>query len=202
MTTVSVVTGGAGAMGSACRSRVGPRSTFSLLTDCDESRLGCEAEKIEPKTGTSVTRVVGDIADPDVIAELAARAAELGELHSLVHTAGVSPSMAPWREILRVDLTGAARLLDAFLENVVAGSAAVCLASISGHMGAFDPEMDAVLDRRSAPTSRSASGSQLSAEPDPGSTYRLAEAGLIRLCERAAVVWGAPAAAWSRSRPA
>ena len=69
----------------------------------------------------------------------------------------------------------------------VAGSAAVCLASISGHMGAFDPEMDAVLDVAAPPRLRGALPAQLSAEPDPGSTYRLAKRGLIRLCERAAV---------------
>ena len=33
--------------------------------------------------------------------------------------------------------------------------------------------------------------SVVGADPDPGATYRLAKRGVIRLCERAAIVWGA-----------
>ena len=93
-----------------------------------------------------VCAAVGDLGEPAFAVELAARADALGTLHSLVHTAGLSPAMAGWREILRVDLAAVARLLDAFLPQVVPNSSAVCLASVSGHMGAFDAAMDRVLD--------------------------------------------------------
>ena len=191
MTQVAIVTGAAGAMGSACARAIGPTVDDLLLTDCDGAGLDPVAGQLASDARTTVTTVVGDIGDPGLATELAARAADLGELRSLVHTAGVSPSMAGWRDILRTDLTGTERLLGALAERVVPGSAAVCLASISGLMGPFDPDMDAVLDLSLRPDFPDRFRARFSEEPDPGATYRLAKRGVIRSCERAAVVWAA-----------
>ena len=168
MTLVSVVTGGAGAMGSACARAVAPEVDALILTDRDERRLTAAAETLEEESGASVSTVVGDIVEPPVVAELARRAEVVGELHSLVHTAGVSPSMAGWRDILQVDLAGVERLLNGLLENVVSGSVAVCLASISGHLGSFDPEMDAILDAPLRPRLRGAVPVTVHRRPRPG----------------------------------
>lgn len=190
MSTVTVVTGAAGAMGGACARALGAGTDVLLLTDIDEGRLATAAVEIERAGGVAVHPFVADLGVPAAVAELARRAAELGELHALVHTAGLSPTMAGWQEILRVDLAGVAQLLDAFLPSVVPGSVAVCLASIAGHMGAFDPAMDALLDDASAPDLDARYRAMSGTEPDPGATYRLAKRGVIRLCERAAVTWG------------
>jgi NAD(P)-dependent dehydrogenase (short-subunit alcohol dehydrogenase family) len=190
LTSVSVVTGAGGAMGSACALALAPAVDVLLLTDLDADRLGTTTEQIERDETTKVCTVVGNLGEPGCIADLAARAGALGDLHSLVHTAGLSPSMAGWNEILRVDLAAVAQLLDDFLPHVVPGSAAVCLASVSGHMGVFDPAMDAVLDVPLAVDFERRYRSLTSDEPDPGATYRLAKRGVIRLCERAAVAWG------------
>jgi len=191
MKQVAIVTGAAGAMGSACARAVGPTVDHLLLTDCDGARLTTVADQWASDHRTSVTTIIGDIGDPGLATELAAGTADLGELRSLVHTAGVSPSMAGWRDILRTDLTGVERLLGVLAERAVPGSAAVCLASIAGLMGPFDPAMDAVLDRPLQPDFPELFRSQFSDEPDPGATYRLAKRGVIRSCERAAVAWGA-----------
>jgi NAD(P)-dependent dehydrogenase (short-subunit alcohol dehydrogenase family) len=191
MRQVAIVTGAAGAMCSACARAVGSTVDDLLLTDCDEPRLTTVADQLASNAGTRVTTVVGDIGDPGLAPELSARAADLGELRSFVHTAGVSPSMAGWRDVLRTDLTGVERLLGVLAERVVPGSAAVCLASISGLMGPFDPEVDAVLDRPLRSDFPERFRSCFSGEPDPGATYRLAKRGVIRACERAAVAWGA-----------
>jgi len=178
-------------MGSACALALAPSVDTLLLTDIDEARLGSTIEQIERDTTTRVCTVVGNLGERAFLADLATRAAALGELHSFVHTAGLSPSMAEWNEILRVDLAAVAQLLDDFVPHVVPGTAAVCLASVSGHMGAFDPAMDAVLDDPLAPDFVNRFHSLAGDMPDPGATYRLAKRGVIRLCERAAVVWGA-----------
>jgi len=191
VTTVSVTTGAAGAMGAACAHALAPNVDVMLLTDVDRERLVSIAERVERAGATQVCTAIGDLGDPAFVAALAARAGELGDLHSLVHTAGLSPTMAGWREILRVDLVAVARLLDACLPRAVAGSVAVCLASVSGHMGAFDAAMDAVLDDPLAAGFEDHFESLAGAEPDSGATYRLAKRGVIRLCERAAVPWGA-----------
>lgn len=190
MNRVAVVTGAAGAMGSACAAAIAPATDVLVLTDRDETGLDAVVDRVR-SGGTEVVTVVGDIADPVVIDALVVRAAGLGALRALVHTAGVSPSMADWEEILRVDLAGVERLLEAFLANVIPGSAAVCLASISAHMGAFEPAMDAVLDTPLEPELGARFRAAFGGEPDPGSTYRLAKRGTVRACERAAVAWGA-----------
>jgi NAD(P)-dependent dehydrogenase (short-subunit alcohol dehydrogenase family) len=51
--------------------------------------------------------------------------------------------------------------------------------------------MDVVLDTASDDGFEGRFRSAFGAEPDPGSTYRLAKRGVIRRCERAAVPWGA-----------
>ena len=191
MTTVGVVTGGAGAMGSACALALAPTVDVVLLCDLDGERLAATAEWLSVRTSVPVHTVAGDLARPDTAVALSAQARDLGELHSLVHTAGLSPSMAGWREILEVDLVASARLLDAFLPLVEPGTVAVCFASISGHMGAFDPAMDALLDDPYAADLESRFQALQGDEPEPGATYRLAKRGVIRLCERAAVTWGA-----------
>ena len=190
MTRVAVVTGAAGAMGSACAGVLAPTLDRLLLTDRDAGGLRSAADRLAEKGGAEVSVVVGDIGEAGFATELAAAAGGLGTVRALVHAAGVSPSMATWRDILRIDLTGSEQLLAAFAEHVVPGTAAVCLASISGLMGPFDPEMDAVLDRPLAPDFAEEFRSHFPDEPDAGSTYRLAKRGVIRSCERAAAVWG------------
>jgi NAD(P)-dependent dehydrogenase (short-subunit alcohol dehydrogenase family) len=191
MTTVSVVTGAAGAMGGACARVLGDQTDVLLLTDIDELRLRVAADLINEDVAASVHSFVGDLGEPADIEELAARAAGLGELHALVHTAGLSPAMAPWAEILRVDLVGVARLLDAFLPRVGPGSVAVCVASIAGHLGAFDPAMDARLDDPLAADLEAKYLEACGTDPDSGATYRLAKRAVLRLCARAAITWGA-----------
>jgi len=190
VTTVTVVTGAAGAMGGACARALGAATDILLLTDVDEGRLRTAAEVVEQQGRAAVHPVVADLGDPAAVVDLAKRAAGFGELHALAHTAGLSPTMAGWREILRVDLVGVARLLDAFLPLVVPGSVAVCLASVAGHMGAFEPAMDALLDDALVPDLEARYRATSDAEPDPGATYRLAKRAVIRLCAHAAVTWG------------
>lgn len=191
MTQVAVVTGAAGAMGSACASALSPTVDQVLLTDRDPTRLQAVAGRLANDNRVEVTAVVGDIGDAGFVSEMVATAVGLGTFKALIHTAGVSPSMAGWRDILRIDLMGTDHLLTVLAEYVVPGTSAVCLASASGLMGTFDPAMDAILDRPFAPDFTDRFRSHYPDEPDPGSTYRLAKRGVIRSCERMAVVWGA-----------
>jgi NAD(P)-dependent dehydrogenase (short-subunit alcohol dehydrogenase family) len=177
-------------MGTACALTLAETVDVVLLTDLDGDRLASTAERISKETGATVCSLTGDLGEPAFVGELAARAQSLGRLHSLVHTAGLSPSMAPWAEILRVDLVATARVLDVFLASAVPGSVAVCLGSLAGHVGPFEPGMDAVLDGPLDADLESRFQALAGAEPGPGVTYRGAKRGVIRLCERAAIAWG------------
>lgn len=70
-------------------------------------------------------------------------------------------------------------------------SVALCLASLAGHLGPFDPSTDALLDQPLDATLEWRYRTLIGAEPDPAITYLLAKRGVIRLCERATVLWGA-----------
>src|SRR4051794_39026123 len=116
-------------MGAACAHALAAAVDTVLLTDVDAVRLKSVAERFESEVDATVCTLAGDLGEPEFVVELATRARTLGDLHSLVHAAGLSPSMAAWEDILRVDLVATARLLDAFLPAVESGSVAVCLAS-------------------------------------------------------------------------
>lgn len=196
MTRVAVVTGAAGAMGAACAqalARDGLADQF-LLTDIDGTRLD-EVARTLPRT-VGVTTVVGDLAANEFIGELARRQAELGALAALVNTAGLSPSMADWRAILEIDLIAVARSLDVFGAQAGAGSVALCISSVSAHMGEFDDAMNEVLARPLDPDfvgrvcALTGADPGTDTSPDPGATYRLAKRGVVIVCERAAAAWG------------
>jgi NAD(P)-dependent dehydrogenase (short-subunit alcohol dehydrogenase family) len=175
-------------MGSACARALAGSSDCLVLTDLDATRLAATAAPLAAD-GAAVVTVVGDLAEPEVIDELVRAGAGHGRF-ALVHTAGLSPSMAGWQEVLRVDLVGVVRLLRAFTPLVTPGSVAVCLASVSAHMGDFPAEVDAVLDDPLAVDFVERFRAAAGGEPDPGSTYRLAKWGVIRACRRTAVAWG------------
>jgi NAD(P)-dependent dehydrogenase (short-subunit alcohol dehydrogenase family) len=178
-------------MGGACARALAPSTDVLLCTDVDDDRLRAATGELARAVDAHVCTVLGDLGDPAFVADLAARVRALGTFTVLVNTAGLSPSMAGWQEILRVDLVAAARMLAAFEPLVENGSVAVHLASVSGHMGAFDPTMDAVLDDPLADDLDARFTALAGDAPDAGATYRLAKRGVIRLCERAAVPWGA-----------
>ena len=60
MTTVSVVTGGAGGMGATCARTLAGAVDVVLLTDCDGSRLESAAEEIGRETSATVVTLTGE----------------------------------------------------------------------------------------------------------------------------------------------
>ena len=65
---------------------------------------------------------------------LVAEASSLGDVHGVIHAAGVSPSQASPQTILKVDLYGTALVLEEFGKVIAEGGAGIVIASQSGHM--------------------------------------------------------------------
>jgi NAD(P)-dependent dehydrogenase (short-subunit alcohol dehydrogenase family) len=184
---VVVVTGAARGMGLACARQLAGADDHLVLVDADREALEAVARDL------AASPVVCDVTDPLAISALADRVAELGPFRSLVHAAGVSPTMADWRRIWDVDLRGSALLLAAFGPLVVKGSAAVCFASLAAAMVANggDATIDGVLDDPLADDFLD----RLDALDDPRVTeptigYAWAKRGVQRLVQREAVTWG------------
>jgi NAD(P)-dependent dehydrogenase (short-subunit alcohol dehydrogenase family) len=185
----TVVTGAARGMGRACAERLaGDRAL--LLCDIDES-VAAAAAALTGR-GHRAEALVCDVADPAAVGALAVRVRELGGLAALVHAAGVSPTMGDWRRMVEVDLVGTARVVEALRPLALSGAAAVCFASIAGHLvpSPVDPRLDALLDD---PLSGGlmASLAALGAEvPLEGAAYGFAKRAVIRLVGREAAAWG------------
>jgi NAD(P)-dependent dehydrogenase (short-subunit alcohol dehydrogenase family) len=91
MTDVVVVTG-VGGMGVACARRLGG-SAHLVLADFDEAKLGGVAREFEGD-GFTVTGQRVDVSDRASVDALVDEVRGLGQLRTLVHTAGLSPTQA------------------------------------------------------------------------------------------------------------
>ncbi len=176
--SVIVVTGAARGMGRACVDRL--RNDADTLVAVD-----LEAPGIEGTVG-----IACDVSDPAAVKHLADAVRALGPLRSLVHAAGISPTMADARRVFEVDLVGTQLLLDAFEPLVEDGSSAVCFASSSAYqivlMGP-DPDLDALVEDPLAPDVLDRVAARFD---DSGLAYAWAKRGVIRAAARAAVTWG------------
>jgi NAD(P)-dependent dehydrogenase (short-subunit alcohol dehydrogenase family) len=184
-----VVITGAGGMGAAAARRVGAGATV-LLADVDERKLDGQVAAL---TGSGY-RVVGhvvDVSEKVSVEELAIAAQAHGRIVAVVHTAGVSPVQAPADAILRVDLLGTARMLDAFGGVIAPGGAGVFIASMAGTMGSLDRDLEQRLT--TTPTDRLLELRELSpgAIADPGTAYMISKRANQLRVRHASLRWGA-----------
>jgi NAD(P)-dependent dehydrogenase (short-subunit alcohol dehydrogenase family) len=176
--SVVVVTGAAAGMGAACVDRLLGTADHLVAVDLREPEID------------GAVGVACDVSDPAAVGALADRVRELGPFRSLVHAAGISPTMADPRRVFEVDLVGTQLLLDAFEPLVVAGSSAVCFASSAAYqvllMGP-DPDLDAFVDDPMVPGFLDQVAARFD---DSGLAYAWAKRGVIRAGAKASVAWG------------
>lgn len=192
--TVGIVTGAARGMGAACAARVADMVDVLLLVDRDEVLLATQADMLAAAGHRAQLEPFPlDIKNADGITRLATRVSELGPLRAVAHAAGLSPSMADWREILTVNLVGTAQLVESFRALAVPGTAIVCFASVAALL-ALEPgdlAADVILDDPLAAdfleNIREALGSEIE---DPGMAYTWSKRGVHRLVRREALPFG------------
>ncbi|MFC5825430.1 SDR family oxidoreductase [Nonomuraea insulae] len=188
MNVVAII--GIGGMGQAIARRQGPGAHI-LAADHNEELLDSVTGLLRDE-GYEVTPQVVDVSSRESVAALAGRAASLGDVRGVVHTAGLSPIQAPVPAILAVDLLGVALVLEEFGKVVAAGGAGVVIASMAGHFQAAFPAEDAL---RLATAPADDLLSLPIADParfaDSGQAYGFAkQANLLRV-QAASSTWGA-----------
>jgi NAD(P)-dependent dehydrogenase (short-subunit alcohol dehydrogenase family) len=126
-----IVVIGAGSIGQAIVRRISA-GKHVLLADIRQENADAAA-KILTDAGFSVTTATVDVASRASVHALVEQAASLGEIHGLIHAAGVSPSQASPETILKVDLYGTALVLEEFGNVIASGGSGIVIASQPGH---------------------------------------------------------------------
>ena len=184
---VYVITGGSGGMGKATAELVGKKGTV-LLADVSNERLVQTKEELASKGITDVHIQTVDITSKENVSALAEKAAELGTLKGLVHTAGLSPTMADSRRITEVNLVGTGIVLDAFLPLATEGTAVVCISSMSGYMAPRQGPYTEVLKQPLA--ENIVETMEQFTQGNPGAAYSLSKVGVQLIVEDQAWTWG------------
>ncbi|MCC5581128.1 SDR family oxidoreductase [Microtetraspora sp. AC03309] len=190
MTRYVAVVIGVGGMGLAIARRIGP-GTHLLLADFNQDLLASVTQRLRAE-GYEVTPAEVDVSSRESVAALAAQAASLGEVRSVVHTAGLSPVQAPVPAILAVDLLGVALVLEEFGQVVAPGGAGVVIASMAGH-GYPAPAREDALQLATAPADDLLS-LPITAQanfPDSGTAYSFAKRANLLRVQAASQSWGA-----------
>jgi NAD(P)-dependent dehydrogenase (short-subunit alcohol dehydrogenase family) len=133
----NIVIGAGSGMGAAAASRLASRGPL-LVADVNVAR----ADDLAAELGGDVKAIGCDVSDQ---AQVDALFAAVDRVDALVHTAGLSNSMASGRRILEVNLMGVERVVRAAEPKLGAGSVGVFVASQSGYMVPESPELFAVL---------------------------------------------------------
>jgi NAD(P)-dependent dehydrogenase (short-subunit alcohol dehydrogenase family) len=132
MSQVSVITGGAGGMGLATAKIIGRDHTV-VICDVSQDRLAAAVTTLDG-LGITCKAVVCDITDRHSVDELIETATGLGTVASVVHTAGVSPSMGSADLIMKVNALGTLNVNEGFYRVAGEGLAIVNVASMSAHV--------------------------------------------------------------------
>jgi NAD(P)-dependent dehydrogenase (short-subunit alcohol dehydrogenase family) len=181
-----VVVTGAGGIGLACARRLGAGRQL-VLAEADPGRL----ESVLPTLRDEGYDVCGhqtDVSDSGSVKSLAQLVADGGPVATVVHTAGLSPTMASGHRILAVNLRGTALLIDAFGRLATTGTVGVFIASMAGHLWPPDRDRDRSVATADAADIVDAAG--LPADVDPETAYGVSKRGVMTRVVAAAPAWG------------
>ena len=131
MAKKTVVLIGAGSIGQAIVRRIGA-GKHVVLADLRTEAAEAAAKTMED-AGFETSVTTADLSSRESILSLIEHAKQFGEITNLVNAAGVSPSQAPVKTILKVDLYGTSVLLEEFGKVIADGGSGVVISSQSGH---------------------------------------------------------------------
>lgn len=180
---------GAGQIGMAIARRMG----FGLKIVIGDKSLD-NAHRIchiMNEAGFDCTATEMDLSQRESIKHTINLARSLGEIRYMVCAAGVSPSQAPIKTILKVDLYGTAVLLEEMRSEIKPGGAGLVVSSQSGHrMPALSPEEDELLATTPTEELLNLPMLQTSAIKDTLHAYQMAKRCNVKRVMAEAVKWG------------
>ena len=122
---------GAGSIGQAIIRRVSA-GKHVVLADYSVENAERAAKTLED-AGFECSTIKCDLGSKEDILKLVEFATSKGEVKYMVNAAGVSPSQAPVKHILQVDLYGTSVLMEEFGKVIAEGGSGIIISSQSGH---------------------------------------------------------------------
>lgn len=187
--TEVVVLIGAGAIGQAIARRIAAGKHL-LVADVREVNAQAASDTLA-SVGYQVSTQLVDVSSREMVQALATAAANLGDVTGVIHTAGLSPTQALPKAILKVDLYGTALVLEEFGRVIAPGGSGVVIASQAGHM--LPPlgwEQEALLAETPADELLALPMLQPDQVLDSGRAYMLSKRANSLRVQAAAVQWG------------
>ncbi|MFT4025369.1 MAG: SDR family oxidoreductase [Novosphingobium sp.] len=182
---IVVITGAAGGMGRPSALRFAAPGRRLVLCDMHEAPLADLAAELRGK-GAEVETLAGDVSAAGFPAQVLAKLGD-APIGVLVHTAGLSPTMADGPRILEVNLFATQRLVAALRPRFAAGGSAVLISSSSAYMiphGMFAEQFKAWLGG-------DAQALVAAATQSPQTAYPASKAGVIALVGHESTAFGA-----------
>lgn len=177
MKPVTVITGGAGGMGFATANIFGHQGHTLLLCDIKEESLLTAVATLK-RQNMDVHYAVVDVSSREQVQAAAAKAAELGPVTNVIHTAGLSPVLVEKlgleegrKAILKVNALGTVYMVDAFYPLLVRGGSMVCFTSSAAYLmpNVSQPMLDAFFSVKDDP--EGLYDKLLAMATDPGRAY-------------------------------
>jgi NAD(P)-dependent dehydrogenase (short-subunit alcohol dehydrogenase family) len=181
---VAIVTGATGGIGSACVAKLAEAGWPLILCDINLPRLEERAAPLRA-AGHQVEVLAGDMSDPAIMARLG-EIVGARQVGAVVHTAGLTPTMASAARIMEVNYDVSARLVELVRPRMAEGGCVVLTASSSAYL-VSSPEIDAAI---TALTSDDSS-SLMPFATTPEMAYPISKRAVIRLVGREAEAFGA-----------
>jgi NAD(P)-dependent dehydrogenase (short-subunit alcohol dehydrogenase family) len=181
---IAIVTGAAGGIGSACVHKLGAEGWPLILCDVSLARLEETAAPLRA-AGRHVELLAGDMSAPAVMAQLA-ELIGARQVGAVVHTAGLTPTMADAARIMAVNYDVSARLAALVRPKMAEGGCAVFIASSSAYL-VSSPEIDAAI----AALTSDDSSSLMPFAATPEMAYPVSKRAVIGLVGREAEAFGA-----------
>ena len=130
---VCVITGGSSGMGLATARRMGQKGYALVLAARTPKKLDAAIEELTA-AGIKATACRCDISDAGSVQGLAAYAASLGPVTTVLHIAGMSPHMGDAEVIIRGNALGTVHIHDAFYPVIEPGGCLVDTSSMSAYL--------------------------------------------------------------------
>lgn len=148
MKNVHVITGGSSGIGLECAKTF--KDGIVLITGRNEDKLK-KAEAELKDAGIEVAYKSSDISRRDSIKELFEYGKSLGQIKTIVNSAGVSGGMANTKSTFEIDLLGTENLIEESLNVAEENTVLILIASMMGHVVPANPDYDKYLQNPSEP---------------------------------------------------